>query len=198
MSSPTGQAVPQDRQADALAFMRANWNLAAGCKGVDTELFFDRPSWNKETLEPLCQSCPVIGNCFTSMMPLNTDKNVLLHGFWGGINAEPITGKVLKYIQAIARGAASGPAGDEVAYIATRFLMERIGTEIREEGEGTIDDELFDELIGLFGAASQRRLEDLVRLAFTDSARAADLYGADLIDTILRISGRRANLPTAL
>lgn len=191
MSSPTGQVVPHDRRADALAFMRANWSLAATCKDTDTELFFDRPSWNKELLEPLCQDCPVIGNCISTMIHTNSDRNALLYGYWGGINAEPITGKVLKYIEAIAKGAASGPAGDEIAYIATRFLMERIGTEIREEHGGAIDDEMFNELIALFRAPTRRRLQDLVQLAFRDPAQAAELYGYDLIDTILRISGNQ-------
>mgnify|MGYP006092823825 CR=1 len=65
------------------------WKEQAACKGYDVELFFDKYE-EEQALRPamdaLCQSCPVMRDCFANGVSLKE------YGVWGGVFLE--NGKV--------------------------------------------------------------------------------------------------------
>jgi len=68
-----------------------NWKSKAACIGMDTELFFDRYEEDasvRPTVEKLCESCPVVKECFARAV---TNKGV---GVWGGVYFD--NGKISK------------------------------------------------------------------------------------------------------
>lgn len=66
------------------------WRKDANCKGLDTELFFDKYEEDlnvRPAIDALCANCPVVRQCFAIAA---SQKNS--YGVWGGVYFE--NGKV--------------------------------------------------------------------------------------------------------
>lgn len=147
-----------ERRHQIVSQVLREWECAAACRGMDPELFFDRPARSREVLAAACAGCPVVGLCVSGMIGSNTDRKPLIYGYWGGVNADTVSGKMRAYITAIASNAVSSPAGDEVAYLATRFLMEHLDGSDNDE----IPDSSFDDFKATLRIAAIRRLTDAI------------------------------------
>lgn len=126
------------------------------------DAFFDVPASAVEERRAVCAQCPVAALCLARMLQTNGGVKEARFGIWGGVNADRVSGAVTNYITAIARTAAAGAAGDEAAYLAARFLVEKVSDSVRSE-PALIDSDDLLELISQLAAAGQRRLSQAIQ-----------------------------------
>lgn len=156
-----GRAVSSSAANDVAVALSDCWPAAGACVSRDPEEFFDVPARGLGEPRAVCARCPVVALCLARMLHTNSGRKEFRHGVWGGINADRVSGTMVNYITAIARSAVDSPAGNEAAYIASRFLVERIDDDVRQ-GRRPIPESIYREFITELTAAGHRYLAEAV------------------------------------
>jgi hypothetical protein len=147
---------------DVVATLTQYWPSAGGCASMHLDAFFDVTASAVEERRAVCEQCPVVALCLARMLHTSGAVKESRFGIWGGVNADRVSGGITNYIVAIARTAASGAAGNEAAYLATRFLVEKVPDSARSDSSLIGIDDL-RELVSRLAAAGRRRLAEAVR-----------------------------------